>query len=214
MSLGMGALLHDIGMVKLPLKITQKKGKLTETEYNLIRTHPLISYKLLSDSGKFTKDVCMIVLQHHERFDGKGYPRHIKGESILDLTKIVQITSVYQAMICKRTYREEFQYFDAMRHILNGCQGEFDPVYLKLFLSLMSYYPLGSYVKLSDNRVAEVTLSNPKLPMKPIVKIIVDAEGRPIREGERINLGVEAGIYIVKPMDNIKVDEIRARFNT
>lgn len=213
MSLGMGALLHDIGMVKLPIKITQKKGKLTEQEYNIIRTHPLISYKLLSDSGKFTKDVCMIVLQHHERFDGKGYPRHIKGEAILDLAKIVQIASVYEAMICKRSYREEFQYFDAMRHILNGCQGEFDPVYLKLFLSVMSYYPLGSFVKLSDNRVAEVMMSNPKLPMKPIVRIVLDADEKPIREGERINLGLEAGIYIVKPFDSSKVLEVRSRYN-
>ena len=89
MSLGLGALLHDIGMIKLPQSITHKKGKLTEEEFNIIRTHTLLGYKLLSDSGKFSQDVLKIVVQHHERDDGKGYPRRVKGDTITDMSKIV-----------------------------------------------------------------------------------------------------------------------------
>ncbi len=211
MSLGMGALLHDIGMAKLPPVIVNKEGKLTEKEYNIIRTHTLIGYKILSESGKFTKDVAMIVLQHHERNDGKGYPRKVQGASISDLTKIVQISSVYIALITKRSYREKHQYFDAMRHILNGCQGEFDPKFLKTFLSILSYYPIGSYVQLSDGRAAEVIMST-KFPMKPVVQIVLEQDGSPNRAGPKINLAGDTQIYIVKPVNSQLVEDKFARY--
>jgi len=212
MSLGLGAILHDIGMMKLPLRITNKQGKLSEEEYNIIKTHPILGYKVLMQDGKFTQDVVAIVLQHHERLDGKGYPRKIKGEQITELTKIVQVSSVYLAMISKRSYREGHQYFDAMRQLLNGCQGEFDPKFLKLFLSIMSYYPIGSYVELSDKRVCEVIASNPKLPLKPVVKVVIDEKGMPIRVGEEIELASHNNIYIVKPFEDAKVESLRHNY--
>ena len=113
-------------------------------------------------------------------------------------------------MICKRTYRSEHQYFQAMRQILNGCQGEFDPKYLKVFLSVMSYYPIGTYVELSDRRICEVVMANPKLPMKPVVEVIIEATGHPIRNGDKIDLAAEAGVFIVKPVDTKRIKDIRS----
>ena len=97
--LGLGTLLIDAGMIKLPVYIIHKQSNLTDQEYNQIKTHPLLGYKALKDLGKIKESSAIISLQHHEQFDGKGYPRGLRGNDIDEFARIAAIADSYEAQI-------------------------------------------------------------------------------------------------------------------
>lgn len=103
-SLSCAACMHDIGKINTPIEILQKPGKLTDEEFNIIKQHPVDSYAILKD--KFGERVALAALQHHERLDGTGYPKGLKGEEISMDARILAVADVFDAMTCKRTYNE------------------------------------------------------------------------------------------------------------
>ena len=105
--LATGALLHDIGMVRVPNYITEKSGSLTTDEYNRIKTHPLHGYRIVIRELDLGNEIANVVVQHHEAYDGSGYPRTLKGDDISVYARIVSICDVYAAMTKKRSYRDD-----------------------------------------------------------------------------------------------------------
>ncbi len=199
--LGMGTILIDTGMVKMPAYIAYKQSNLSEHEYNLIKTHPLHGYKLLKQLGKLKEKSAMVTLQHHEQFDGKGYPRGLKGNQIDEYARIAAIADTYEAQISERSYREKTSFYHAMRNLLSSGVNKFDPVILRVFLSQMSVYPIGSLVELNDKSVGLVIGSIPKNPLRPIVKLILDNERKPIQDLIIMNLLEETALYVGKVLD-------------
>ena len=131
-----GGLLHDIGKIGIPENILTKPGKLTEEEYNVIKTHPTIGYEMLKHIDRFKSDGTLdIVLYHHERFDGKGYPAGLKGNEIPLLARIVAVADTIDAMMSRRVYRNGFDIEHTLKVIRQNRGTQFDPVVVDACLS-------------------------------------------------------------------------------
>ena len=128
-------------MVRVPSYITEKKDSLSEEEYNRIKTHPIYGYRIITKELELTNEIATIALQHHESYDGTGYPRKSKSESISEFAKIVSICDVYAAMTRKRSYRDEHLSYNAMKNVLSESNRKFDPSVVKAFLSNMAIHP-------------------------------------------------------------------------
>lgn len=130
----LAGLLHDIGKIGISEAVLGKKGKLTDDEYEQIKTHPSIGAGILSEIRQMA-DIVPGVLCHHERHDGKGYPKGICGEDIPLVGKIVMIADTFDAMTSKRTYREAMSVEAAVAEIEKGLGGQFDPEIGSIFLN-------------------------------------------------------------------------------
>lgn len=132
-----GALLHDIGKVGIPQSILNKPGKLDDREYNVMKTHPTIGYKIVREAKMPNKnEILNIVNYHHERYDGKGYPEGLKGKQIPLEARIVAIADTFDAMTSKRVYRNAFDLPYVLDEIRNNKGTQFDPEMVDVFLSL------------------------------------------------------------------------------
>ena len=158
--LGISCLIHDIGMLKVPKNILNKKEKLTTEEYNTIKAHPVTIYKQLSNAGIFNQDVLDAILQHHEQFDGNGYPRKLKGEKINLYAKIIAIADTFEAQITRKVYRKAKTGYMAMKSVLAEAQNRFDPKVLRAFLTTLSIYPPGTLLQLNNNSIGTVVSIN------------------------------------------------------
>jgi HD-GYP domain-containing protein (c-di-GMP phosphodiesterase class II) len=199
--LATGALLHDVGMVKVPKAILQKKEKLTPEELNQIRTHPIHSYRVISKDLKYPEEIGIIALQHHERWDGQGYPRKLKGEDINLAARIVAVADSYIAMINNRPHRNSMIGYSAMKNVLNDNGRHFDPKILKVFLESMGIYPIGSIVQLNSSAIGRVVQTHSEAPLRPTVELIIDEYGNKLGEREVIDLMTKKGTFIVKAVD-------------
>ncbi len=199
--LALGTLLIDAGMVKMPAYISYKQSNLSDHEFNLIKTHPLHGYRLIKQLGKIREKSALVGLQHHEYFDGKGYPRGLKGNQIDEYARIAAIADSYEAQISSRSYREKQSFYHAMKNLLSSGVNRFDPVILRVFLSKMSVYPIGSLVELNDGGVGLVIGSVPKKPLRPIIKLIFDSEKNRLSDLIIINLLEETALFVNRVLD-------------
>lgn len=137
--LGFGALLHDIGKVGIPDNVLKKPGKLTQTEYILMQSHTVVGYNILkSIKEELMPGLLEIVLYHHERFDGKGYPYGLSQDEIPFLAKLVSIVDSFEAMTSDRPYRKGMNKVDALAEI-SRCSGtQFDPYLAQMFVKMLS----------------------------------------------------------------------------
>jgi HD-GYP domain-containing protein (c-di-GMP phosphodiesterase class II) len=204
--LGTGILLMDIGMVFIPMSILERETKLTDEEYNKIKTHTVLGYKAVVQENNMSPEVGRVCLEHHERWDGTGYPRNLQKQQISEYARVAAIVDTYEAMTRKRVYRDRMMSFEAMRAILTEGSTKFEPDILKVFLRMMSVYPVGSYVMLNTRAIAKVISSDPISPFRPVVKVVYDEFGTKIDDGETIKLSEETKIFIVRP---VKEEELK-----
>jgi HD-GYP domain-containing protein (c-di-GMP phosphodiesterase class II) len=199
--LATGALLYDIGMVKVPKSILKKKDKLTPDELNQIRTHPIHSYRIISKELKYPEEIGIIALQHHEHWDGQGYPRKLRGEDINLAARIVAVADSYIAMINTRPHRNSMIGYSAMKNVLSDNGRHFDPKILKVFLESMGIYPIGSIVQLNNSAIGRVVETHAEAPLRPAVELIIDEYGNRRSEREIVDLLTKKGTFIVKAVD-------------
>ncbi len=208
-SIVIGGWLHDIGMIKVPPYITEKKGKLTPDEYARIKTHPIYGYRIILNDLMLNNEIANVALQHHESYDGTGYPRKLKGNQISIYARIVAICDSYETKTRKRSYRDEMMYYNAMKTIVSASNRRFDPNIVKVFLSNMAIYPVGSVVKLNNGVVARVIKANPNLPLRPIIEVLIDEFGDKLKSGERvIDLQNESSFFIKSPLSKEEVKRL------
>ncbi|RME41228.1 MAG: HD domain-containing protein [Planctomycetota bacterium] len=170
-AVGMGGLLHDIGMLRVPLSIRQAARPLTEREWHEVRRHPLHSLDMLASVRGLPQLVKMIVYQVHERSDGSGYPRGRRDAHLHQLSKIVGVADAYAAMTRERPYRPAMAPYEAARTILyEGAQGRFDRSIVRAMLDTVSLFPIGSRVVLSNGAAARVLRAVPGLHTRPVVE--------------------------------------------
>ncbi len=187
MQLGVGALMHDLGKIKVPLEILNKNGKLTEQEFEIMKTHPVFTYEILKNGVNISDISKYIAAQHHEKFDGSGYPKKLKGENINYFARIVAVADVYDALTTDRIYRKAMLPYEAMKIIVSGSGTHFDPEIVKIFLRALSIYPVGSYVKLNTGETAIVTQVDMNHLLRPKLIIVKDGFGNDIEKIE-VNL--------------------------
>ena len=198
----MGSFLHDLGMTKISESILYKKEKLTETELNLLKKHPFYGYQLVRRSNAFSDDVALIVLQHHERLDGSGYPYGFKGKQISEYARLTAICDTYQAMCQEREYREAKSPPRIIKTLLEEGIGKLDNNMLKIFAYTVGVYPVGTWVKINDDSIGEVMIQNIKALTKPVVKLFLDKKGHVLSPPKILNLYKEKEFQVIRVLDN------------
>jgi HD-GYP domain-containing protein (c-di-GMP phosphodiesterase class II) len=196
------ALLHDIGMLKVPLKVITKPSKLDKEEERIIKEHPLYGLELLRHIKNAPKSAAMVIHQHHEKMDGTGYPEGKKGEDIAECARIVAILEVYEALTHPRPYRRsKFIPYDAVKMIIQEGKSSFDLELVKTFLNLVTPYPIGSFILLNNGEIGRVVGVNEGLALRPVVEIYFDKEGKPPENPTKIDLTKSSILYIEKAID-------------
>ena len=170
--LGVSALLHDIGKINIPHSIIDKPSKLTNEEYEIVKSHPEIGGKFVDSNLAITDKIYFGILAHHEKYDGTGYPKGLKGNNIPLFGRIIAVADVYDALTGNRSYRKPIKPSEAIEYVMGGCGTLFDYDIVKAFLKKISPYPVGMSVKLSNNKTAVVIKENHSNPLRPKVKII------------------------------------------
>ncbi|MBN1799307.1 MAG: HD-GYP domain-containing protein [Spirochaetales bacterium] len=199
--LASGALLHDVGMLRIPEEIVNKKEDLTEKELNLIKTHPIYSYQIISKELKYADEIAQIGLYHQERWDGKGYPKQLNKENIPLFARIVAVADSYVAMVKERPYRGHMIGYDAIKTIIRDNFKRFDPNVVKAFLKGMGIYPIGSIVLLNNGAIARVNEINSNAPLRPKIDIIIDEHGDKLQESKSMDLLRSGDLFIVRAVD-------------
>jgi HD-GYP domain-containing protein (c-di-GMP phosphodiesterase class II) len=199
--LAMVAFLHDVGMYKIPPAILSKKGKLSEREFKEVQKHPEISAGILSKLGAKFSWLANLSLQVHERVDGTGYPRGLKEDKIHEFAFIVGLVDMYSAMIKDRPYRDRIEKARAMKGIISSSRGKFPAKVVKVFLNQISFFPVGSHVKLNDRSVGRVISTNQEFPLKPIVEILYDNAGNRLKKPEIVDLYQQPLLRITESID-------------
>jgi HD-GYP domain-containing protein (c-di-GMP phosphodiesterase class II) len=167
--LGIGLLLHDIGKLSIPHEILVKPSRLTEEETAIMQTHCEAGSELLSGDG-YSPLVRAVVRDHHERWDGLGYPHGIAGESINQLARIAAVADVYDAVTSERPYKRAMPPYVGMQVILEGSGTAFDPGVVEVFERIVPRFPVGSEIKLADGSTGVVARVDPEHPWCPWVR--------------------------------------------
>lgn len=189
-----GALIHDIGKVFIPKEILNKPSTLTTAEFSLIAEHTLKGYNYLKDSSDISSVPRIIVLQHHEKVNGRGYPENRESDKINKLAKITAICDVYDALTSDRPYRRAMLPSDALEYIMAHGGTHFDYDMVKAFSKIIVPYPQGTIVKLSNDDIGIVQETYVNFPLRPQVKIL--RSKNPTMINQCINLTESLSIVI------------------
>ncbi|MDO2946889.1 HD-GYP domain-containing protein [Aeromonas simiae] len=166
-AVGLAGLIHDIGELRIPTQITQKRGELSKAEINFLRMHPQYGFDMLNQLDAFEPKIRLVALQHHERLDGSGYPKGLKGDEISPLARIIGLTDHYDELLHPRASGLPAPPNLVVAQLYKLSAGRFDPHHVKLLIKLLGIYPPGSLVQLSDESLALVLSTEPSNTLKP-----------------------------------------------
>lgn len=195
-SVAIGAMLHDIGKVAVSPEILKKHDKLTTEEMEIYEGHTAVGFEILRKTGEIPLMACHIALQHHERVDGRGYPRKIDLGNINRLARIVAIANDYDNLISGRGNVGGMAPHLAYENIVSRANTAFDPEILQAFLSCVAVYPVGSVVKLSSGQIAVVAAVTKKMQHRPELKVIGDEQGNRLPEPFMLNLADQKNLTL------------------
>jgi putative nucleotidyltransferase with HDIG domain len=193
--LALGAILHDVGKMKIPESILLKAGRLTESEYDAIKKHAEEGFRILKSVQTLPLLVAHCALSHHERLNGSGYPRGIKSQDIHLYAKIIAVADVFDAVTSNRVYRQAMLPHEGLEIIYGGSGILFDPIIVDAFRKSVVIYPNGLTVVLNDGRKGVVAGQNVGLSERPIIRVI-EVNGKSIDEPYDIDLKRELTLVI------------------
>jgi HD-GYP domain-containing protein (c-di-GMP phosphodiesterase class II) len=179
-NLGLAAILHDIGKIFIDIDILNKPSKLTADEYTIMKKHSEYGYNYLKETYEIPSAAYVAVLQHHEQYDGRGYPSGKGKGDISLLGRIICVSDVYDALTSNRPYRAQLLPSEAMEYIMANGGIMFDVNLTKIFVRKVAPFPVGTYVRLSNGYLGIVAQNFEEACMRPRVKIILDKAGKRI----------------------------------
>lgn len=186
--LGVTCILHEIGMLRLPPQLYLTDRTLTSGERARIMTHPVLGFNILKELD-FPLSIQLGVLEHHEKENGMGYPRHLHGTKISSYAKIITVACSFEAITAPREYKTERTTFEAMVEMLKNQNLQYDPTVIKALLFSLSLYPIGAFVYLQNGKVGIVTDVSPNNPKNPIVQLAVERD----KDGGVISIQTDDG---------------------
>lgn len=185
---GMAGLFHDMGKAVIPSVILNKPGKLTDDEFDIMKTHPSKGHALLLE-GKGISDIVLdVCLHHHEKIEGSGYPEHQKGQEISLYAKMGAVCDVYDAITSDRPYKPGWDPSEALRKMVEWSKGHFDEAVFQAFVKSMGIYPIGSFVRLESGRLGVVIEQSTKSLLTPKVKVFFSTKSQAYIKPEIVDL--------------------------
>ena len=174
METGIGGLLHDIGKMKIPDRILNKPGALTEDEFAVMKSHAAIGRELLEQTTGIPKVAILITGQHHERYDGTGYPGKLHADGISQFGQMASIVDVYDALTSNRIYHKGMEPTAALKKLFEWSKFHFNSALVERFICLIGIYPVGALVKLESNMLAVVVSPGHESLLRPTVRTVFD----------------------------------------
>lgn len=187
-ALGLGALLHDVGMVQIPDRILSKKQPLTPAERAIMEKHTEYGLAVLAKTPEIPVDVLKIVHSHHERMDGKGYPQKLQAKEIGLLVRMVTIASVYEALTRERFYTETLSPVAALRYLYTSGKTVFDAHLVEKFIQALGIYPSGCVVELNTGEIGIVVSVSSQDRLHPVLSMVTNAQKQLLPEGHLLDL--------------------------
>jgi len=218
-SVGMGAMVLDIGKTQLPLSLLTKAGKPEESEWRVLKDHVRLGMEILDQDKRADACMKMMVRMHHERMDGSGYPNGLKGDLIPLPGRIAGIVDCYDAMTSTRPYAKGLSTYDAVRELKRLGRTWFQPELVELFIQAVGVFPTGTLVELNSGEVAVVITQNRFRRLRPEVMLVLDVQKKLRADFELIDLqmyrrgndagnpelwitqGLEPGAYGIDPSE-------------
>jgi HD-GYP domain-containing protein (c-di-GMP phosphodiesterase class II) len=194
--LGVAAMLHEVGMIKLPPQIYNNNRALSPAEQKAIFTHPILAYNILKPMD-FPLTICVAALEHHERENGAGYPQKLTGDKISLYAKIIAVACSYEALTSIRPHKEAKDGYTGMIDLLKNEGKQYDETIVRALVFSLSIYPIGLYVLLSNGKRGQVVDVNPENPRFPIVQVF----GELTPDGKNRTLQTsQDGVSIARPL--------------
>lgn len=194
--LGLGALLHDVGKTRIDKSIINKPDDLTREEFAEIKRHTEYGFEILRQYDEISLLSAHVAYQHHERWDGNGYPRQLAGENIHEYARIVAVADVYDALLADRPYRPSYTVNQALT-VLKRMGGIYlDKNCVTALISNIAIYPIGTIVELSTGDIGVVVDNNKEFPNKPVLRIIFDKSSRKLCSPHEIDLSKLSTVVI------------------
>jgi putative nucleotidyltransferase with HDIG domain len=210
--LGMGAILHDIGKILLPKEILNKKGNLDQDEWEIMKKHPVLGYEILKKQKEFGLEIENSVLNHHEHYDGCGYPLHISGNQISEYTNIIMLSDSFEALTSETPYHQAFPISNSFLTIQNLSGSKFHPKFAAEFINFMPHrlygkpiIPLNSYVILNTKEIAQVIQIDPAYSLRPNIVIFINGKMESLKYQIQVNLQIDKSRYIEKVIEDPEV---------
>ncbi|MFC4736211.1 HD-GYP domain-containing protein [Bacillus daqingensis] len=186
---GLAGMLADCGMSRLSYDPFQKKGSLNKDEFDELKKHPVLSYRMLEKVPGFNKKAMLGVLQHHERLDGSGYPLGVSKTKIHAFARINAIADTFHAMTAERLYRAKMSPYHVLEQLAAGEFPGLDPAMTACFTGQLAVLTVGQSVQLNNESSAEVLYVRPENPLRPVVRL---------ESGQELDLASHANLYIVE----------------
>jgi len=220
--IGIGALLHDVGKMRIDPQILKKPATLSETEWVEVRKHPIYSLEIMEDSKGISEQAKQLALQHHERYNGNGYPFGLKGEAISLCGQIAGIVDFYDAVTTDRPFQKAVQPHEAIRKLYERGIEDFNRLLVERFIQCIGIYPFGTFVLLDTEEMGIVCGVKPEMLLRPNVLVIYQNSKMPYPQPFMVDLtekGEQTSWHkrsIIMPLEpekwNIRIDDYLGDF--
>jgi putative nucleotidyltransferase with HDIG domain len=212
-ALGAGALLHDIGYVRLPRNLYRRSHDLTEQERTMMQQHAALGLAMLQEAKEDRTAIVRIVAEHHECSNGSGFPNKLTGDSISPLAQLVGLVDVYDGMVSRRAGRPAMLPHDAIRQLFRlGDTGQYPKDLIQTMIGSLGVYPIGSLVRMNTGEQAVVVGMNYTQRLKPVVKVITGPQGGSYITPIRVDLGAQTAGSTTRTITKV-LDPLHERVN-
>ncbi len=202
--LGIGALLHDIGKLMIPTDILLKKAALSNSEYEIVKQHSILGYNIIKKLPLISEFSARVALEHHERFNGKGYPNGLVDDEIHLYSRIVAITDIFDALTSNRIYRKKISTNQAIEYLTVMAAPTLDSTVLNCFIEIIPPFPVGTGVILNSGEKGVVIGLNKNLPTRPVVRLVFNSDGSKKEVYNEVNLAEALNYTIINNAELVR----------